>query len=352
MFSLVNQKYLKFIIISLIIIILVYFILPVSYPILLAFVVALILTPIVRYLTIVLKIKRVFSVTIVFLLFFLFLIGLIYLTITQVISQGVQFFENLPSYITNINEGWNTVISGLETSFSDFPDIVFSSINDQINYFLEEMRSTVNQLDIISTVTVGLAKIPGYLISFIVFLITLFLFLIEMPRLKKFINNNLSKDMNERFQFMIARFSKVISGFLKAQFLVSIPIFLISLIGLLFISPKVALTMAIVIWIIDFIPLIGSIVILAPWATYLLLVGDNSTGIQLLVLAGILLIIRRTIEPKVMGNQIGLSPLATLISMYLGAQLLGITGLVLGPLIIIGFNTAKEAKIIKFPSGT
>jgi predicted PurR-regulated permease PerM len=53
------------------------------------------------------------------------------------------------------------------------------------------------------------------------------------------------------------------------------------------------------------------------------------------------------VEPKVMGEQIGLSPLATLISMFIGLKLFGFLGLFIGPLIVILFTTAREAGIIK-----
>jgi predicted PurR-regulated permease PerM len=72
-----------------------------------------------------------------------------------------------------------------------------------------------------------------------------------------------------------------------------------------------------------------------------------STGSKLLILAAVLLIIRRTVEPKVMGKHIGLSPLATLIAMYLGLMLFGVIGFIIGPLLVIAFTSAKEAGIIK-----
>lgn len=108
-----------------------------------------------------------------------------------------------------------------------------------------------------------------------------------------------------------------------------------------------ALIMSIIIWIIDFIPIIGSIVILGPWALFHLLTGDLAMGTQLAILAAVLLIIRRTVEPKVMGTHIGLSPLATLIAMYLGLKLIGILGFIIGPLLVIAFNSAKEAGLIR-----
>ncbi|WP_337020257.1 sporulation integral membrane protein YtvI, partial [Oceanobacillus massiliensis] len=192
------------------------------------------------------------------------------------------------------------------------------------------------------------AKIPDFLISFIVYLIALFLFMLELPILKSNLYSLLRKETAEKVSFMNTRLSSVLFGFFKAQFLVSLIILAVSLIGLYIIVPEVALIMALIIWLIDLIPIIGSIIILGPWALVLLLTGDVATGVQLAVLAVILLAIRRTVEPKVMGQHIGLSPLATLISMFIGLKLFGILGFIIGPLIVIAFTSAREAGIIKW----
>ena len=70
-------------------------------------------------------------------------------------------------------------------------------------------------------------------------------------------------------------------------------------------------------------------------------------GTKLAVLAIVLLVVRSLVEPKVMGSQIGLSPLPTLIGMFIGLKLFGLFGLFIGPMIVILFNTAREAGIIK-----
>jgi sporulation integral membrane protein YtvI len=146
---------------------------------------------------------------------------------------------------------------------------------------------------------------------------------------------------------MTSRLSYVGIGFFKAQFLVSLIIFAVSLIGLLLIVPDIAIFMSLVIWLIDFIPILGSIVILGPWALFHLLTGNIVLGTKLAILAAVLLVIRRTIEPKLMGRHIGLSPLSTLISMYLGLKILGVAGFIIGPMLVIIFNSAKETGMIK-----
>ncbi len=324
-----------------------YFILPVSIPLITAFVTALCLSPVAQALHKRLKIKRNFAVLIVFTLF-IFFIGLTgYYVTTQAITQGTEIIENLPQYVNDINRVWLNFQRDLESEYENLPPELVQEINIQVTRTLNDIRGVISERNLISDVASFISSIPGYFITFIVYLIALFLFMIELPSLKVKLFTYFSDKTKEKVNFMSSRLKRVFWGFFKAQFQVSIIIFIVSLIGLLLIAPDVAVLMAFIIWIIDLIPLIGSIIILAPWAAFHLIVGNYSTGIHLLILAAVLLIIRRTVEPKVMGQNIGLSPLATLIAMYLGVIFFGVMGFIIGPLIVIAFTSAKEAGIIK-----
>nr|Q04454.2 RecName: Full=Putative transport protein BpOF4_00890; AltName: Full=ORF2 [Alkalihalophilus pseudofirmus OF4] len=324
-----------------------YFILPVSLPLVAALLTALILTPAVNALQRKTKIKRNVAVMLVFTVFVVF-IGLSgYYIATKAITQGTQIVENSPQYISDINRAWLNFQRNLEEKYENLPPELVQEINITVTNTLSDLRSNISDRNLIQDITSLISSIPGYLVTFLVYLIALFLFMLELPRLREKLYSYLSERTKEKVNFMTSRLSYVIWGFFKAQFLVSIIIFIVTLIGLLFIAPEVALLMAFIIWLIDFVPIIGSIVILAPWAIFQLIVGDVSTGSKLLILAAVLLIIRRTVEPKVMGKHIGLSPLATLIAMYLGLMLFGVIGFIIGPLLVIAFTSAKEAGIIK-----
>ncbi|WP_100404596.1 sporulation integral membrane protein YtvI [Bacillus solitudinis] len=324
-----------------------YFILPVSIPLITAFLTALVLSPAVNALHNRGKLKRNLAVMLIFTIFVCF-IGLSgYYITTKAITQGTQIVENLPQYINDLNRAWLNFQRGLEEKYENMPPEFVQEINIQVTKTLNEIRSTISDRNLITDITSVISSIPGYLVTFIVYLIALFLFMLELPRLRVKVFAYLSERTKDKVNFMTSRLSYVVWGFFKAQFLVSIIIFVVSLIGLLLIAPEVALLMAFIIWLIDFVPIIGSIVILGPWAIFQLIAGNASTGTQLLILAAVLLVIRRTVEPKVMGQHIGLSPLATLIAMYLGLMLFGIMGFIIGPLIVIAFTSAKEAGIIK-----
>ncbi len=325
-----------------------YFILPVSLPLITALVTALMLSPAVQALHKRAKIRRNIAVMIIFTLFVCFIGYTGYYLTTKAVTQGTEIVENLPQYINDLNRAWLNFQRDLESEYEHLPPEIVQEINIQVTRALNEMRTTISDRNLINDAAALISSIPGYFVTFIVYLIALFLFMLELPSLKKKSYAYLSDRTKEKVNFMTSRLSYVVWGFFKAQFLVSVIIFIVSFIGLLLIVPEVALLMAFIIWIIDFIPLIGSIVILAPWAIFQLIAGNISVGTQLLILAAVLLIIRRTVEPKVMGTHIGLSPLATLIAMYIGMMLFGIMGFVIGPLIVIAFTSAKEAGIIKF----
>lgn len=306
------------------------------------------LNPLIRFIQFKLKASRKTAVILVFLLF-LILIGFAgTFVVTKATTQIVNFVEDVPAYFNELNDFYSDMENDLQHYTQNLPHEFVRQVSESIEENLNKLSVTAKEKITLDNIAQIFAKVPQYLISFLVYLIALFLFMLELPMLKSKLYGLMTNETAEKVSFMSRRLSDVFLGFFKAQFLVSLIILTVSLIGLFIIAPEVAIVMSIIIWIIDLIPIIGSIIILGPWAIFLLLTGDTNTGIQLAVLAVVLLAIRRIVEPKVMGQHIGLSPLATLIAMFLGLKLLGIVGFILGPVLVIAFNSANEAGIIKW----
>lgn len=323
------------------------FILPVSIPIILALLTALLFEPLVKLAELKFKCKRKVSVISVYIFIVALIAVVIYYTVTSLIGRIIQFTKDAPDYVNKLSGVWIDFQSKIIHSTSGLPEDVVKSMqngfNDILNSFRVSLLSFFNSEKIVALAS----EIPNFLVSLIVFMIALFLFMLELPELKKMVFRHLTTETAEKVRYMTAKLNSVIFGFMKAQLLVSFIILAVAFIGLLIIAPKYALIMSIVIWVIDVIPILGSIIILAPWSLYQFVSGDFGMGTKLAILAAILLIIRRTVEPKVMGNQIGLSPLPTLIGMFIGLKLFGVLGFFIGPMIVILFNTAREAGIIK-----
>lgn len=323
------------------------YILPVSIPLIVALITAIFLEPFVSFVQKRFKWQRKSAVISIFILFLLLVSGILYWIGTQVIGQIIQISKNAPEYINKMTDIWNEIEDFFFRSSKEMPVEVVTSFEAEFAGFLTGIRDWILTIINYDTVTNLLTGIPSFLVSFIVFLIALFLFMLDLLRLKDLLFKRFKDTTAEKVRFMAARLNKVILGFLKAQFLVSCIIFVVSLVALYFITPEYALIMSLVIWVVDFIPILGSIIVLTPWFIYQFIAGNVILGTQLAILALVLLIIRRTVEPKVMGTQIGLSPLATLIAMFIGLKLIGILGFFVGPLLVILFTSAREAGIIK-----
>ncbi len=342
-----NKRILTTVIVIAVLILISVYILPISIPLIIALLTAIFLEPLVTFIQKQLKWPRKTSVIAVFTFFVVTVSGFLYWIVTQLIGRIILYSKMVPEYTNTLSEMWSEVQSFFLRSTKEMPVEVVSSFETELANFLEGIRDWVLTIVNYDTVTNLLTGIPSFLVSFIVFLIALFLFMLELMNLKELLFKRLKDSTAEKVHFMAARLNHVIFGFLKAQFLVSVIIFIVTLIGLFIIIPEYALPMSLFIWVIDFIPILGSIIVLAPWAIYQLIIGNTVLGTQLAVLALILLVIRRTVEPKVMGTQIGLSPLATLIAMYIGLQLFGILGFFIGPLLVILFTSARESGMIK-----
>lgn len=102
-----------------------------------------------------------------------------------------------------------------------------------------------------------------------------------------------------------------------------------------------------IIALLDLLPVIGSGVVLIPWGVLGFLGGDYLLGGGMLVLWAGVSVIRQVLEPRVVGNQIGLHPLATVVAMYGGVKLAGVWGLVLAPLICLLLQYLHEKEIIR-----
>ena len=104
-----------------------------------------------------------------------------------------------------------------------------------------------------------------------------------------------------------------------------------------------AFTIGFISALLDLLPIVGTGMIFVPWIVGLFILGSVSEGIKLLIIYLIATVIRQILEPKVMSQNIGIHPLATIISMYVGLKLLGGFGLILGPGLVIIYEALRKA---------
>ena len=146
--------------------------------------------------------------------------------------------------------------------------------------------------------------------------------------------------MREHVPPLWRRLRRLGRRYLRACLLLGLFTFLQMFIGLAILSVPYAFLLSLLIAVVDFLPLLGTGIILIPWAAVSLLMGEVRLGIGLLVLYVVSSVVRQILEPRLIGQGLGLHPLLSLFAMYAGLRLLGVPGMILAPLLV---SAAREA---------
>ena len=145
--------------------------------------------------------------------------------------------------------------------------------------------------------------------------------------------------LRDRLPPLGRRLKRLGRQYLRSCLLLGLLTFLISFIGLAMLGVPYAFLLALLLAAVDLLPLLGTGIILVPWAAVCLLLGQVKLGIGLLVLFGAGTVTRQVLEPKLIGEGLGLHPLLSLAAMYAGLRLFGVWGMILAPLVAAGVKS-------------
>lgn len=322
-------------------VVILYFLFPIITPFLTALVFAVLLEPVVGA-WMKGKLNRSTSVTITYVLFVSSLAAMLFFASRTAFKQIREIIEGLPNYLPYFVE-W----------FKQFQKYI-GYINDgAMNALIEQLKNvTTSPNGVVSTIgesSIDIAKwIPGFVIVFIVFLIALFLFSLHLPRMKEVFLDLFVEETKGKVEHILSDLNKAIIGFLRAQIIISSLIFFLATLGLLILNTPYPFAIGLFITVVDILPILGTGSVLIPWAIYAFFHDDTFLAIGLIVLFTVITVIRRISEPKILGDSLGLSTISTLISIYIGFALLGMKGLIIGPIVVIIFNAMRKVGLFQY----
>ncbi|SFA77670.1 MULTISPECIES: sporulation integral membrane protein YtvI [unclassified Bacillus (in: firmicutes)] len=322
------------------------FFIPYSLPIVFALVTAMLLEGVVHYFQRVLRLSRVKAVIASFLTYIAALIIIGYNLFLIIFQQTVKLSENTPSFVKDLYaSAIKPLIKKWESYSKTLPDEVILSLE-------ETLEKTFMALDSFLQGTVAflvnlLTAIPGFLIEFLVYLIALFLISIELPEIKKRIKERLTVESQRKFSIVINQLTQAGFGFIKAQIILSLLTFVLAFVGLSILGAPYTSLISLLIVVVDILPILGTGSVLVPWAVVSLLQNNQFLGVGLIIMFVVITVVRRIIEPKVFSTNLGISPLASLVSLYIGFKLFGFIGLFAGPALVIIFDALVKVNVIR-----
>lgn len=241
-------------------------------------------------------------------------------------------------------------ISGLPTLYKDTLLPAFNSAMDDLmknapmlRPFITKFMNNMNQFifdflsntssSIVGSITGLAGQIPSILIKVIFTIVSSFFFTIDYNKISRFVLLQFKEERRAVLIRIKANSIGTMGKFLRAYSAIITITFLELSVGLWIIGIPYPLLYGLLIAFIDILPIVGTGMIVIPWSIIAFIMHNTRVGIGMLILYAFITVVRQMIEPKIVGQQIGLHPLITLLLMYIGAQLMGILGLFLLPII-------------------
>lgn len=185
-------------------------------------------------------------------------------------------------------------------------------------------------------------RLPSAFVFTIALLLSTYFISYDGEKIKEAVKSIIPGEKLSKMHLIKDRLSAACGGYIKAQLILMAIVFCILLTGFLILDVKLALLLAFVISLWDAIPVLGTGIILNPWAIVNLLQGNYFQAAGFFCLYLVILFTRQLLEPRILSGQLGMHPIFTLMAMYVGLKSMGIIGMILGPIVlIIVINTLK-----------
>lgn len=304
-------------------------------PFIIALVIAVLIEPLVNFLETKARLNRgwavVFSLVIAAGGFF-YIISLLIVSIINELSRLYPLFSTFSE---------NTIRQIIETVSEfrlfylqmDLPDNVQKALQDNLQNMIAFMKTFTES--IVNTMIQIMAALPNIFIFILIAVVATYFIIKDRALIRNFVFEFIPSAAHSQTRGVIAHLFSALAGFFKAySILISITA-IITIIGLRILGNEYYLTIGILAGLFDILPIVGPGTIFVPWIIWELLTGNTSMGIGLLILYGVTSAVRQFAEPKILGDNIGLHPLVTVMSLYIGLKLGGIAGMIAGPVLMV-----------------
>ncbi|MFV0363321.1 MAG: sporulation integral membrane protein YtvI [Suipraeoptans sp.] len=313
-------------------------------PFVIGWFISYIASPLVNWLEKRVKIVRKISSVIIIVIVLAAIFTALYFAIAKIYREVIILVDNMPQIYTAAQHIAGDFIESLENIVKMLP----GGLRESLSNFISNIGGYVTEaIQDFSVPTVTMAgnfakRIPTVLIYTIISIMASYFFIAERENLIKWSRKVTPDPIVSRVSMIISNFKLAVGGYFKAQFKIMGVIFIILIIGFAILSVPYYILLAILIALLDFLPFFGTGTALIPWAIYQLIMEDYKMAIGLIILYGVTQLIRQVIQPKLVGDSMGLNPLVTLILLYIGYRLGSILGMILAvPIGMIVINLYK-----------
>ncbi len=318
-------------------------------PFLFALVLAWVLNPAVRWLQPRTRLSRKTVSLVLVVLVFAVIGGVLFGLGWIAVDQVRMLFDNRQSLLDELLNGLvgvvNSVGGWLEGLGGLLPQGVLATSEDLTDAFIGWVRG----LDFSGWLTEMAGQAPSmaasvsnFAVALVVFMMASYFITGDYPRLRFELTDRVPAMARDFCGSVKGIFMSAFGGYVKSQLILSAGVFAILSAGFFLMGQPYGLLLALGLSVLDFVPIIGSGTVMVPWAVVDMILGQYGEAAALMAVWGVIALFRQFAEPKILGDQTGLSPILSLVGIYVGMQAGGVLGMVVGPLLLlVCINLAK-----------
>lgn len=314
-------------------------------PFIVGWLISLIASPVVRFFEEKFKVKRKAVSAIVIIAVIAVVVLAVYLIGAKLVKEGIGFINEVPKLWEIVLDEFNQVGKSLEVLYVKLP----GDMQDKIQKITSEMgtyfEGIIGNISAPTFEAVGnVAKqIPDIIMAVIICLLSAYFFVADKGYMAQVAEKYVPASIRYNFELIKRSFRKAIGGYFKAQFKIECWIYLLLVIGLLILNVKYALLVALGIAFLDFLPVFGTGTVMIPWAVIAFLGKDYRMTFGLVIIWLVGQLVRQIIQPKIVGDSIGVDAIPTLFLLYIGYKIGGVVGMIFAvPIGIIIANLYEE----------
>ena len=319
-------------------------------PFLIAFIISLIIEPAIKFLMKKANLTRRASAVIIFIIVFGIIAGALVWGIATLLSEATDLLQALNDYFDKAYIQIQNFINNFNFDKIHFADELTSVIQNSTG---EVLNTVSNWLKNALTSLVNIiTSIPTIGIYFVITILSLYFICTDKIYILDQAEHHLPRKWAKKMVIHISEITHTLGGYLKAQAILILLSFIISVVGLYiydFIGFNIEypLLIALAIAFVDALPILGSGTVMIPWGICASLNGDLKLGIAIIGLWILMSVVRQLVEPRIVSKQIGIHPIFTLIAMYTGFKFIGVIALIIGPIVLIILNNIFSTLIDK-----
>ena len=299
-------------------------------PFVLGWILAWIANPMVCWLEKHVKIVKKLGSAIIIILVLGSVVGLLYLAISKLVQEVVSLIQNAPALYLSLEQE----TTQLGNKFAGISKLLPEQFRNELGNVFAGLKDSIGEwIGTLSAPTVEAAgqiakKVPSVFIGSIVMIVSAYFFVADRENVLAWAKKVAPEAIESRMTMVMDTLRVAVGGYFKAQFQIMAVLTSILLAGFWILGIEYAILLAILIAFLDFLPFFGTAVTLLPWAAYAVIDGQYKVAIGLVILYVVTQVTRQLIQPKLVGDRVGLKPLPTLFFLYLGYKVGSVLGLI------------------------